>query len=182
MFVPKSYRIRHKILELLRQKRSVQQLNKKDINESMLTIQEIADTLNLSYNDVDGQLNVLWKRGEVVDENTNAIPRFIIQAEGIASASSNKYLIEGKTINSELFNNYASGFFQIIIAITAISTLFFTISTDNSTNERLDKLEQKLENTLVPQTESSKGGLIQNNYADTILMNQTNSQTSDTLN
>lgn len=182
MFIPKSYRIRHRILELLRQKRSVQQLNDKNINESMLTIQEIADKLKLSYNDVDGQLNVLWKTGEVLDQNTNKIPRFIIQADGIASASSKKYLIEGKTINSQLFNNYASGFFQIIIAITAISTLFFTISTDNATNERIDRLEQKLENTLLLQKESSRDELIQNNSADTILMNQTNSQTPDTLN
>jgi hypothetical protein len=145
MLVPKLYRIRHNILQLLTDKRSEQQLHNLHVEKSQLTIEEISTLLQYSIKSVDQQLNVLWENGEVQNviaqgiKNNHYNTKYMVLSKGISTASSKAILNEGKAINAQLFNNYSSGLFQIIAGIIAIWTIV-----QNTTS--IAKLEIQSEN------------------------------------
>lgn len=144
MLIPKSYKIRHGILQLLTDKRSEQQLSNLPVEKSQLTIEEIANNLRFDRKDVDQQLNVLWENKEVINIVDNQFPndqtktKYMVLSKGISTASSKTILNDGKAINASLFNNYSSGVFQIIVGIIAIWTIIQSTTS-------IDRLETQSE-------------------------------------
>lgn len=144
MLTPKTHLVRHRILAHLTEKRRVQQADKKDIKEAQSTIDEIAKAIKAEWLDVDQQLNVLWHEKSVIDINTDGEPqRFMVNSDGIALASSFQILFDGRMIRSQIFNNYASGIFQVITGLIALFTIFYSLTTIDKLEARLDKIENE---------------------------------------
>jgi hypothetical protein len=145
MLTPKTHLIRHKILAHLTEKRRVQQAGKKDIEEAQSTIDEIAKKIKAEWRDVDQQLNVLWHENSVIDINISGEPqRYMVNSDGIALASSFQILFDGMMIRSQIFNNYASGIFQIITGLLSLFTIVYSLTTIDKLETRLDKVENEI--------------------------------------
>lgn len=144
MLTPKKHRIRHKILAHLTEKRRVQQANNKSVTEAQSTIDEIAKAIKADWTDVDEQLDVLWHEKSVVSINVKPDIKYMVNAEGIALAASFQILYDGMIIRSQIFNNYASGIFQVIAGLIALFTVIYSLSTIDNLEIRLNAIEKNL--------------------------------------
>lgn len=150
MIVPKSYKVRHEVLQFLSDKRSEQLFQKLPIEKAMYTIDEISKETGFDRRVIDQQLNVLWKKEEIVNQPNNLDPadltltKYLILSKGISTASSKTILNDGKIINSQLFNNYASGLFQIIVGIIAIFTLYQSMATIDAIKLENNKIQSQI--------------------------------------
>jgi len=173
MLVPASFKIRHKIIQLLTDLRSKQQNEKHLIETAQLTIDEISTELKIDRKLVDQQLNVLWTNEEVYDINTNnptgdpTKTKYIVSPKGISTASSKSILYDGQIINSQLFNNYASGIFQIIVGILAVLAFYQNSTSIDSLREENKRVQIQLDLLLRDRIELKGHGTIQNNSVDT---------------
>lgn len=144
MLTPKKHRIRHKILVYLTEKRRVQQANNKSEAEAQSTIDEIATAIKAHWTDVDEQLDVLWHEKSVVSINVKPDRKYMVNAEGIALAASFQILYDGMIIRSQIFNNYASGIFQVIAGLIALFTVIYSLTTIDNLEIRLNAIEKDL--------------------------------------
>ncbi len=181
MYAPKSYRIRHEILSFLTKKRTEQSMNEQPLEESQFTITEITNCIKFSESDVDMQLNMLWHEKLVADNKSTKPKKYMVLAEGMSVASSMKYLNEGKVLNSQLFYNYATGAFQILIGLAAIITLSLNIISVDKLETQVTTLQLKLERIEELLKQLKVGAQIENNSSDTTVNHQTNLQNVDTL-
>lgn len=144
MLTPKTHRIRHRILAHLTEKRRIQQANDTSITEAQSTIDEIAKAIKADWSDVDKQLDVLWHEKSVVSVNAKDPKKYMVNAEGIALAASFQNLYDGMIIRSQIFNNYASGIFQIIAGLIALFTVIYSLTTIDKLEMQLNAIEQNL--------------------------------------
>ncbi len=151
VFIPKNFIVMHKILEFLTKKRSLQQKNNIPLKDACFKIDDIKDSLKMSYEEVDLALNVLYenKDVEVIPVGNGVkLNDYVISKIGISNFSSGKYLHDGLLLYSQIFNNFSSGFFQIIIGIIAIWTIFQNSNIDKYTKKIDDEMNKiKIENT-----------------------------------
>ncbi len=187
MLIPKSYKIRHTILQTLADKRSEQQLNGLSDENSQLTIEELSKITRYNRNLIDQQLNVLWESKDVIDISINTKPidhsktKYMISSKGISIASSKSILNDGKLINSQLYNNYASAIFQIFTGIIALMTIiisFTTVSELKSENLNIKKNTLLIQDRLFKLETDLK---IKNIKADTKSLQNVNTIKLDTL-
>ena len=152
MIIPKSHNTRHKILQFLQDQRNEHQIRYNSIDNAKFTIDEISDAIGIPRKIIDEQLNVLWENQEVINlPNKNhpdnpALSKYLILSKGMSLASSKSILNEGKKLNSQLFNNYASGIFQIIVGIIAIWTIYQNVTTINIFRTENQKLQTDVTN------------------------------------
>jgi hypothetical protein len=182
MLIPKSFKVRHKILQKLADKRSEQQLNGLPIENSQLTIGDLSKLTKFDNKLIDQQLNVLWDSNDVVNiidsqyPNDHLKTKYMILAKGISNSSSKTILNEGQIINSQLFNNYTSSLFQIIVGIIAIWTIYQSSTSIDSLREENKRVQTQLDFLLKDRIESKENVSAGNNYADTLARHQTNFQ------
>lgn len=143
------------------------------------TIEEIAKAIKAKPDKVDEQLNFLWFKKYVFDVHSDNGTKFMISPEGQSVASSMEYLNEGKRLNAELFNNFSSGIFQIIVGITALISLIINIDTIVNLKTELSTVKQEVARTSELLEGLTKDDSIQNNVVDTKEENQTSFQTDD---
>lgn len=152
MIIPKSHRTRHKILQYLLEQRNEHQIRYNSIDNAKFTIDEISDATGIHRKHIDEQLNVLWENKLVINipdnkyPNNPALTKYLILPSGMSLASSKSILNEGKILNSQLFNNYASGIFQIIVGIIAIWTIYQNVTTINILRTENQKLQNEVTN------------------------------------
>ena len=152
MIIPKSHRTRHKILQYLLEQRNEHQIRYNSIDNAKFTIDEISDAIGIHRKQIDEQLNVLWENKLVIDipdnkyPNNPALTKYLILPSGMSLASSKSILNEGKILNSQLFNNYASGIFQIIIGVIAIWTIYQNVTTLNILRTENQNLQTEVTN------------------------------------
>lgn len=100
--------------------------------------------------------------------------------KGVEAYSSFSFINDGKLLQTTLFNNLSTGFFQIIVGIIAIVTIIFNYNDSKLYHEQVKMLEQEVRHLSIKLSEQSKEKSAEN-YSNKIKVNyQTNIQTDDT--
>ena len=137
--LPKSHRIKHKMLQFLSKERMKNGgLNKKE--SFSFTLREIAENINEKYEDVYCISDYLfYKKLVYFYENKNEItnPYCWVSDSGIELFSSFSLINDGKVLNATLYSNLTSIIFTIILG-------FITIFTVYSSEEKVTKIEKKI--------------------------------------
>lgn len=179
-FTPKSYRVKHKILEFLSKER-MKNGGKNPVSNYTFSLKEISDSINEDFNDVYSISDYLFfkklvycKRND--DELMN--PYCFATDLGIEAYSSFSFINDGKLLQTTLFNNLSTGFFQIIVAIIAVVTIIFNYNDSKLYHEQVKSLEQEVEHLSIMLSEQSKETSTENTSDDT-KADKTNVQTDD---
>lgn len=115
-------------------------------DDAAMTLTEIVIAVKRDRKDVDEQLDVLYHSKDI-----DAIKRkegensFFISEKGFATAAANTILNDGKVVNSQLYNNYASAAFQILTGLTALATIIFSFATVTDLQNENSELKKELE-------------------------------------
>src|SRR5690606_33686084 len=87
--------------------------------------------------------------------------------QGVEIYSSFSFINDGKLLQTTLFNNLSTGFFQIIVAIIAVVTIIFNYNDSKLYYEQVNRLEQKVEGLSIKLSEKSKEKSMESNSVDT---------------
>ncbi|MEE1962285.1 hypothetical protein V1387_06290 [Allomuricauda taeanensis] len=181
-YTPKSYRIKHKILEFLSKER-MKNGGKNPVAEYTFSLKKISDSINEDYNDVYSISDYLfYKKLVYCTRNDQELmnPYCFATDKGVEAYSSFSFINDGKLLQTTLFNNLSTGFFQIIVGIIAIVTIIFNYNDSKLYHEQVKMLEQEVRHLSIKLSEQSKEKSTEN-YSDKIKVNyQTNIQTDDT--
>ncbi|MHA7943942.1 hypothetical protein ACJOV8_012775 [Formosa sp. 3Alg 14/1] len=176
-FTPKSYRIKHKILEFLSKER-MKNGGKNPVSEYTFSLKEVCSSINENFDDAYDIFDYLCFKKLVhctrTDENLNN-PYCYITEKGIETYSSFSFINDGKLLQTTLFNNLSTGFFQIIVGIIAVVTILFNYNDSKLYHEQVKNIEQEVEHLSKKLSEKS----VENNSDDTNSDYQTNVQTHD---
>jgi len=181
LFIPKSYKVRDKILETLAKKRhSLEPI--KDIKDCKLSIKEISKLINEDFEYVSFQLDYLFYSKLIhsfknSEDLTN--PYNSISDEGLSSFSSKSILNDGKLLQSSIFNNITSGLFQIIVGIIAVVSICMNYQDSKLYNEKVNTMQKDMDSIQLKLLMLTKEKSTENNFYDTKADYQTNSQTDD---
>lgn len=146
MLVPKSHKVRHQVLKFLSDKRKSTNMKTFDSENSAFTKSEIATGLKLDRGLVDEQLAVLYINKEVdVLRKANDENKFFINDKGFATVASRTILNDGKIINSQLYNNYASTVFQVLTGLTALATIVINFASVTDLKEENKQIRLQIE-------------------------------------
>lgn len=153
--LPKSYRVKHKILEFLAKERMKNGgLNPKQ--HYTFTLREISEHINEKFEDVNSQMDYLFYTKSVrceknEEEVTN--PYCWILDKGVESYASYSFINDGKLLQSTLFNNLSTGFFQIIVAIVAVVTIILNYQDSMHYYQEVERLSKEVEDLKDQQTQ-----------------------------
>ncbi|MFT5725538.1 MAG: hypothetical protein ACI9JN_002663 [Bacteroidia bacterium] len=131
------------------------------------------------------QLNFLYSKKLVVLQPVIEVPDkrpisvYMASPDGMSKAASMDVLHDGIMFRTSVFNNIASGAFQIFAGIAALLTIMFNFTSIVSVNDKINKLEQSLERIEERQKVSSKGGPVQKSASDTMANHQTKPRNAD---
>jgi hypothetical protein len=146
MLIPKSHKVRHQVLKFLSDKRKNTDMKTFDSVNSAFTTSEIATGLRLDRGLVDEQLDVLYHNKEVdVIHKGKEENKFFINEKGFATVSSQAILNDGKVINSQLYNNYASTIFQVLTGVTALATIVINFASVTDLKEENKQIRLQIE-------------------------------------
>jgi hypothetical protein len=151
--------------------------------EWKFTIKEICENIDENLKDVNIQLDYLfYKKLFHCNKNETELtnPYCFATDDGITLFSSKSILNDGLLFGSSVFNNISTGFFQIIIAVATIFSLWLTFYESNKLSDKVDKLEKQLKQTELHLKRPKSDFQNQNNSDDTKADYQTNFQTDDT--
>lgn len=181
-FTPKSYRIKHKILEFLSKER-MKNAGQNPVSEYTFSLREISDFIKEDFDDVYSISDYLFYKKLVhcrpnYDDLEN--PSCFATNKGVEAFSSFSFINDGKLLQTTLFNNLSTGFFQIIVAIIAIATILFNYNDSKLYHEQVKNLEREVERLSIKLSEQSTEKSMENNSDDTKADYQTNVQTDDT--
>lgn len=180
-FIPKSYRIKHKILEFLSKER-MKNGGKNPVSEYTFSLKEICNSINEDFEDVYSISDYLYYKKLVhCKRNDNELmnPYCFATDQGVEIYSSFSFINDGKLLQTTLFNNLSTGFFQIIVAIIAVATIIFNYNDSKLYHEQVKNLEREVERLSIKLSEQSTEKSTENNSDDTKTNYQTNVQTDD---
>lgn len=147
LFAPKSYIIKHKILDFL----CTEKMKNGGMNPQKdyeFTISEISDKIGYSFEDINNNLDYLYYKKYIhtkKNDNEKTNPYCFALDKGVESNSFKEIINKGKSIQSSVFNNFASGFFQIIVGLIAVFSFIITMSNNNNQKKEIELLNKKLE-------------------------------------
>lgn len=180
-FTPKSYRIKHKILEFLSKER-MKDGGKNPVSEFTFSLKEICDSINEDFDDVYSISDYLYyKKLVYCQRNDNELmnPYCFATDKGVEAYSSFSFINDGKLLQTTLFNNLSTGFFQIIVAVIAVVTIILNYNDSKLYHEQVKSLEKEVERLSLEVSEQSIEWSTKNTTEDTKEDNQTNSETND---
>jgi len=180
-FTPKSYRIKHKILEFLSKER-MKNAGQNPASEFTFPLRKISEIINEDFEDVYSISDYLFYKKLVhcrpnYDDLEN--PYCFATNLGVEAYSSFSFINDGKLLQTTLFNNLSTGFFQIIVAIIAVATILFNYNDSKLYHEQVKNLELEVERLSIKLLEQSTEKSTENNSDDTKADYQTNAQTDD---
>lgn len=156
---------------------------KNPVAEYTFSLKKISDSINEDYNDVYSISDYLfYKKLVYCTRNDQELmnPYCFATDKGVEAYSSFSFINDGKLLQTTLFNNLSTGFFQIIVGIIAIVTIIFNYNDSKLYHEQVKMLEQEVRHLSIKLSEQSKEKSTEN-YSDKIKVNyQTNIQTDDT--
>ena len=147
IFVPKSHRIKHKILEFLSKERMKNGgLNRTE--DYSFSLKEISKSINEKYEDVYSISDYLFYKKLVhfvKNENEIENPYCWVSDSGIELFTSFSLINEGKLLNANLFNNSISGVFQIIVGVIAVLSIVMNYQDSKIYNEKVSVLQSEVQ-------------------------------------
>lgn len=176
-FTPDSYRIKHKILEFLSKER-MKKGGKNPASDFTFSLKEISESINENFDDVYSISDYLYFKKLVhCTRNDNELmnPYCFATDKGIEAYSSFSFINDGKLLQTTLFNNLSTGFFQIIVGIIAVTTIIFNYNDSKLYHETVENLEHEVKLLSSKLSELSKLSE-KNNYDHTKLDYKTNIQ------
>jgi hypothetical protein len=181
LFIPRSHRVKHKILEFLAKERMKNGgLNKP--KDYTFSLKQISKHINEKYEDVYSISDYLFYKklvNFVKNDNEIENPFCWVTDEGIELFTSFSLINDGKLLNANLLNNCISGIFQIIIGIIAVLSIVLNYQDSKIYNEKVSKLEQEVQQLKLTQSMISKEKLKENNSSYNKKDYQKNIQTGD---
>ena len=149
---PKSYKYRHKILHILAEKRKTEDPKNLNLDRISMSPKSISNKSGIPLNIVDAQLDVLYKTGDIEPNYKDPSNDFFITDTGYSTLASKSLLNDGLLLRSQLFNNFASGAMQIIVAVIALITIIANYTTverltlkQEDLSEQVQKLSLQIE-------------------------------------
>lgn len=152
------------------------------VSEYTFSLREISDFIKEDFDDVYSISDYLFYKKLVhcrpnYDDLEN--PNCFATDKGVEAFSSFSFINDGKLLQTTLFNNLSTGFFQIIVAIIAVTTIMFNYNDSKLYHEQVKNLEREVERLSIKLLEQSKEKSTENNSDDTKADYQTNAQTDD---
>lgn len=181
-FTPKSYRIKHKILEFLSKER-MKNGGKNPVSKYTFSLKEICDSINEDFDDVYSISDYLYYKKLVhCTRNDKELmnPHCFATDQGVEAYSSFSFINDGKLLQTTLFNNLSTGFFQIIVGIIAVVTIIFNYNDSKLYHEQVKILEREVERLSTKLSEQSIEKSTEKYLDDTKAGYQTNVQNVDT--
>jgi hypothetical protein len=165
LFIPRSHRVKHKILEFLSNQR-MKNGGSNRTKDYTFSLKEISKHINEKYDDVYSISDYLFYKKLVIfvkndDEIEN--PFCWVSDEGIELFTSFSLINDGKLLNANLFNSCISGIFQIIVGIIAVLSILMNYQDSKIYNEKVSRLEQEVQLLKLNQSIITKGKLKENN-------------------
>jgi hypothetical protein len=124
--IPKSYRVKHKILKFLSKER-MKNGGENDVKDFTFSLKEISKEIGEKYEDVYEISDYLFYKKLlhfIKNENELMNPYCWVLDDGIESYSSFELINEGKTLNTNLYSNLTSIIFTIILGSITMFTVF----------------------------------------------------------
>jgi len=181
LFIPRSHRVKHKILGFLAKER-MKNGGLDQPKDYTFSLKQISKHINEKYEDVYSISDYLFYKKLVhFVKNDNEIenPFCWVTDDGIELFSSFSIINDGKLLNANLFNNCISGIFQIIVGIIAVLSIVMNYQDSKIYNEKVSKLEQEVHLLKLNQSTISKDKLKENNSSYNKKDYQKNIQTGD---
>ena len=146
LFVPKSHRIKHKILEFL----SKERMKNGGLNQTRdytFCLKEISIIIGEKYEDVYSISDYLFYKKLVNFVNNDKEienPYCWVSDTGIELFSSFSLINDGKLLNANLLNNSISGVFQIIVGTIAFWSMVMNYQDSKIYNEKVSALQSEM--------------------------------------
>ena len=181
IFLPKSHRIKHKVLKFLSKER-MKNGGINNIDKYTFSLREIAKEINEKYVDIYEITDYLFYKKLVVsvkNENELINPKLWVTNEGIELYTSFELINDGKVLNLNLYSNMVSILFTIILGFITIFTVVYNKDKSKELDMKMNQLKSKnihLEQELL---NLSKKMLEIRNYVQQKVDYQTNIQTDD---
>ena len=156
--IPKSYRIKHKILKFLSKER-MKNGGKNSTKEFTFSLKEIAEKIGEKYEDIYDMSDYLfYKKLLHFEENKSELmnPYCWILDDGIELYSSFELINEGKKLNTNLISTITTSILTFIITVIAILSILMNYQDSKIYNETVNKLNIKVESLKSKQLESDK--------------------------
>gem|GEM_PF-3449347 len=187
-FTPKSYRVKHKILEFLSKER-MKNGGKNPVKEYTFSLKEISNSINEDFDDVYSISDYLFYKKLVYctrNDDELMTPYCFATDKGVEAFSSFSFINDGKLLQTTLFNNLSTGFFQIIVGIIAIFTIILNYNDSKLYHQQVDNLDKRVERLSIKLSEQTKEKSAENNSnklkADHQIDVQTGDNTSTSVN
>jgi hypothetical protein len=151
-------------------------------SEFTFPLRKISEIINEDFKEVYSISDYLFYKKLVhCRPNYNDLenPYCFATDQGVEAYSSFSFINDGKLLQSTLFNNLSTGFFQIIVAIIAVVTILFNYNDSKLYHEQVKNLEREVERLSIKLSEHSKEKLAESKSEDTKADYQTNAQTDD---
>lgn len=173
MFIPKSYKTRDKILSFLCKARDGKSEQDPKFYDSIaFSIQQIATELKLNEKEVSEQLDFLFKSKDI--HVRSGLGTFMATPEGLATNAERKFINEGKILNSQLYNNYASTVFQLLTGVSLVLSIFINLTTVQELQKQNTDIQEGQSKTEQHIKELEERVKTQSNSSDTTSFSQTN--------
>ena len=176
--IPKSYRVKHKILKFLSKER-MKNGGKNDVKDFTFSLKEISEKIGEKYEDVYDISDYLFYKKLlhfIKNENELMNPYCWILDDGIELYSSFELINEGKKLNTNLISTITTSFLTVVITVIAFLTILMNYQDSKIYNITVDKLYKKVDSLGLEQLNTSKKILNLENSVQQMEYYQTNTQ------
>src|SRR5690606_16213497 len=132
---------------------------KNPVSAYTFSLKEICDSIKEDFDDVYSISDYLYYKKLVhCTRNDKELmnPYCFATDQGVEAYSSFSFINDGKLLQTTLFNNLSTGFFQIIVAIIAVVTIIFNYNDSKLYHEQVKILEREVERLSIKLSEQSK--------------------------
>jgi len=156
--IPKSYRVKHKILEFLSKER-MKNGGLNDVKEHSFSLREISKEIKEKYEDVYEIVDYLfYKKLLIFEYNESELmnPYCSVSDDGVELYTSFELINEGKKLNTNLISTITTSILTLVITVIASITILMNYQDSKIYNITVDKLYKKVDSLEVEQLTLTK--------------------------
>jgi len=176
--IPKSYRVKHKILKFLSKER-MKNGGTNPTKDFTFSLKEISEKIGEKYEDVYDISDYLFYKKLLHFENNESElmnPYCWVLDSGIELYSSFELINDGKELNTNLISTITTSFLTFVITVIAVLTIRMNYQDSKIYNITVDKLYKKVDSLELEQLKTSKKILNLENSVQQMEYYQTNIQ------
>jgi prefoldin subunit 5 len=179
--IPKSYRVKHKILKFLSKER-MKNGGENDVEDFTFSLKEISKEIGEKYEDVYDISDYLFYKKLlhfIKNENELMNPSCWVLDDGIELYSSFELINEGKKLNTTLISTITTSFLTVVVTVIAFLTIQMNYQDSKIYNVAVSKLYKKVDSLESEQLKTTKKILDLENSVQQMEYYQTNTQKTD---